>query len=97
MRSRKPKDKTATNYAYEDVYTENNISGTLVGFWFPDHLLNLGVPGFHFHFISDDKKLSGHVLNLSAKYAEYAIKNIDSIELHFLNTEKYKKAAIKMA
>lgn len=44
------------------VFEKENISGTLIGF------LNLGhhghEHGIHFHFLSSDKSVGGHVLNL---------------------------------
>ncbi|MGB6152245.1 MAG: acetolactate decarboxylase, partial [Pricia sp.] len=39
------------------------VSGTIVGFYCPDFIGNINVKGFHFHFISDDKKLGGHVMD----------------------------------
>lgn len=46
-------------------FTAKNISGTLVGLYCPDYINGLNTPGWHFHFISDDKKQGGHVLELS--------------------------------
>lgn len=40
----------------------SNIKGTLVGFRFPDYMKELNVPGYHFHFISQDKQRGGHLL-----------------------------------
>jgi len=39
-----------------------NLKGTLVGFRFPGYMKELNVPGYHFHFISRDKKFGGHLL-----------------------------------
>ncbi|MBI9077625.1 MAG: acetolactate decarboxylase [Desulfatibacillum sp.] len=41
-----------------------NVSGTLVGFRTPPYAKGIGVPGYHLHFLSDDKKSGGHVLDL---------------------------------
>ncbi len=42
-----------------------NISGTLMGFWLPNFLkdINAGAGDLHLHFVSEDKKFWGHVLN----------------------------------
>jgi len=40
--------------------------GSIVGFWSPPYSRSIGVPGYHFHFISDDRKTGGHVLGLQA-------------------------------
>ncbi len=34
----------------------------MVGFWMPEHMKGLNVPGYHFHFITEDRKAGGHVL-----------------------------------
>ncbi len=41
-----------------------NVSGTLVGFRTPPYAKGIGVPGYHLHFLSDDKQSGGHVLAL---------------------------------
>ena len=40
-----------------------DIEGTIVGFWIPGYMKNVGVRGYHFHFKSRDKKMSGHLLD----------------------------------
>jgi acetolactate decarboxylase len=35
----------------------------MVGFWFPRHMGGLNVPGYHFHFLTDDRTRGGHVLD----------------------------------
>lgn len=39
-----------------------DVEGTMVGFWFPQYMDGVQVPGFHFHFISKDRMSGGHVL-----------------------------------
>jgi acetolactate decarboxylase len=39
------------------------LSGTLVGFRFPDYTQGLNVPGYHLHIISGDRSRGGHVLD----------------------------------
>ena len=45
--------------------TFENISGTIVGLYCPEFMSSLNSVGWHFHFISDDKKFGGHVLELN--------------------------------
>lgn len=49
----------------EPVYTRENVKGELVGYYFPEHLLSLTAPGYHLHFLSKDKKSSGHVMDVT--------------------------------
>lgn len=55
---------TATRDQAEFVHAD--IAGTLVGFWTPDFARAIGIPGYHIHFISDDRTIGGHVLDLQA-------------------------------
>jgi acetolactate decarboxylase len=54
--------------------------GTLVGFWAPLYARAVNVPGYHFHFISQDRSLGGHVLGMDAGPLEVGV-HIES-ELH---------------
>jgi acetolactate decarboxylase len=46
----------------EAVFERKDISGTLVGFWFPAYMKELNQAGIHLHFISADKQSGGHLL-----------------------------------
>ena len=48
-------------------FTYEDIRGTLVALYTPDSMAEDTGSGWHFHFISDDRKKGGHVLELSAK------------------------------
>ncbi|MEG9438396.1 acetolactate decarboxylase [Edaphobacter sp. HDX4] len=39
-----------------------NVYGTLVGFWSPQYSKALSIPGYHLHFLSEDCKGGGHLL-----------------------------------
>jgi len=46
----------------ERVFEYRNISGTLLGYRCPPYIKGINVPGHHFHFLSDDQSVGGHVL-----------------------------------
>lgn len=52
--------------SHQSEFTHDDVAGTLVGFWTPDHVSSVGIPGYHFHFVSDDRTVGGHVLDLVA-------------------------------
>ena len=60
-------------------FTATNIKGTLVGLYCPNYMSGLNTPGWHFHFISDDKKQGGHILELS----------LNKGTVHFDKTDKF--------
>jgi acetolactate decarboxylase len=43
----------------------SNIQGTLVGIYSPSFSDAFSVPGYHFHFLSDDRTEGGHLLEVS--------------------------------
>jgi len=53
--------------AAQAEFTYQNIEGTLVGFWSPEYAKSFNVPGYHFHFLSEDRSKGGHVLDCSGK------------------------------
>jgi len=48
--------------AVQPEFELSDVSGTLVGFWTPEYAKALNVPGYHLHFVSDDRRTGGHLL-----------------------------------
>lgn len=48
------------------VFKGNSVAGTMVGFYCPQFIGDINTGGYHFHFISDDKKLGGHVMEITS-------------------------------
>ena len=49
--------KNQTKFTYSD------INGTIVGIWCPPYIGEMNAAGFHFHFISEDRTMGGHLLD----------------------------------
>ena len=54
-------------------FTYSDIRGTVVALYCPDYMDGLNTPGWHLHFLSEDGKKGGHVLDLSVKDASLAL------------------------
>jgi acetolactate decarboxylase len=50
----------------QEEFTFKDQEGTLVGLWSPGFAGSFSVPGYHFHFLSKDRKRGGHVLECRA-------------------------------
>ncbi len=61
----KPYPTLATASANQSVYTYTDTTGTVVGFYTPVFFKGINVAGYHLHFISDDRKTGGHILDLT--------------------------------
>lgn len=57
-------------------WTLENVKGIVVGFRFPEKFAPANLAGWHFHFIDEEKKTGGHVLDMIASnitvQAQYA-------------------------
>jgi len=48
---------------HQVIFELEDVSGTMIGFYFPESAAGINVAGFHFHFLTDDKSAGGHVLD----------------------------------
>ena len=53
----------------------SNITGTIVGFRCPPYVTGINVPGYHLHFLTDDKQAGGHLLDFTVTQADVAVDN----------------------
>jgi acetolactate decarboxylase len=49
----------------QSVYTFSGTTGTIVGFYTPVFFKGVNVPGFHLHYLSDDRTAGGHILDFT--------------------------------
>ena len=68
LAQKKPYPRLAEVVKNQPVFERQDCAGTIVGFRLPSYFQGMAVPGYHFHFISDDKKFGGHLLDASAEY-----------------------------
>lgn len=47
----------------QSVFEFHNVEGTVVGFWFPQYMGKVNLPGYHLHFITKDRTGGGHILD----------------------------------
>ena len=57
----------------QPTFEFNDTKGTVIGFWLPEYIDGINVPGFHFHFITQDRTAGGHVLKFSINEANVRI------------------------
>jgi acetolactate decarboxylase len=69
-----------------------NVTGTLVGLWSPGFSSAFSVAGYHFHFLSDDRRDGGHVLDLEAQTLRLRMEALTDFHLALPETEAFLKA-----
>ena len=62
-RQSQPYPKLVEAVKKQVIFNLQDIQGTIIGFWCPEFVPTLNVPGFHFHFLSADRQRGGHVLD----------------------------------
>ncbi len=77
-------------------FVAQNIKGKIVGFWLPDFVSRINVPGYHLHFIADDGSMGGHLLDLKIKKAAVAIDLCDEIRVKLpISNEDFARTDLK--
>lgn len=62
-------------------YVEKEIRGCVVGYYFPEYFENIGIPGFHFHFINESKTLGGHMYHAHPREVTVEIQVLSGINI----------------
>lgn len=78
--------KTQSEFVFTDVV------GTLVGIWSPSYSRQFSVEGYHFHFISDDRRSGGHLLEIDADRLDLDVEELTEFRLILPETESFLKA-----
>jgi acetolactate decarboxylase len=68
-RQEKPYPRLVDACAGQSVFMLNNTSGTIAGFYTPEMVEGLNIPGLHLHYLTDDHSAGGHILDFSVENA----------------------------
>ncbi len=73
-----------------------NVSGDIVGFWFPEYAGNLNVTGWHLHFLDDSHTRGGHVLQLSGTGLNVELQELDDLRISLPATQEFMSADLSL-
>jgi acetolactate decarboxylase len=59
----KPYPRLVDASAQQSVFEFHNTSGTIIGFYTPEFAGGINIPGWHLHYITDDRTAGGHILD----------------------------------
>jgi acetolactate decarboxylase len=80
-RQTKPYRPLAEVAKEQAVFDFFQVRGTLVGLRGPDYVRGLGVPGWHWHFLTSDRRRGGHVLDLTIESGTARLASLRRMEL----------------
>lgn len=78
--------------ALQTTFQFHDLTGVLVGLWFPKYMSQLNVPGFHFHFIDDARNCGGHVFGLELVQGKCRMQVIHGFQMELLATPEFYQA-----
>jgi acetolactate decarboxylase len=81
--------------AVQPEFEFHDVSGTLVGFWSPEYAKTLNVPGYHLHFVSDDRQHGGHLLQCRGTNLQLQIQREGDYHIALPETEDFLKADLR--
>jgi acetolactate decarboxylase len=77
--------------ANQSIFEAKNIKGTFVGVRLPMFIKGVYAPGYHLHFITDDRVRGGHVLELKLADAEVQIQYLSQMLIQMPVSEGARK------
>ena len=83
--------KTQRDFAFDD------ISGTLVRIYYPDYMDGINAPGWHVHFISEDRSKGGHVFDMDMIRGRIRLTKINRIEIQLPTEPAFDTYSLKEA
>jgi acetolactate decarboxylase len=77
------------------IFNYTNIAGSMVGFYCPDFMGDINVAGFHLHFLSDDRKAGGHVMEFTGKKLNAEMEKLTSYHFVLPDNDEFQKANLE--
>lgn len=71
------------------IFDFENSTGTIVGFRFPSYFKGINVPGYHLHYLTNDEKAGGHILDFVIDNAQLEIDEVSNFSMIIPNNEHF--------
>ena len=66
----------------QKAFLFEDIRGSLIGVYFPDYMDGINMPGWHLHFLSEDRSKGGHVFDVSMREGTAKVDKINRIDIN---------------
>lgn len=73
----------------QSIFGFKGVTGTMIGIKSPTYVKGIGVPGYHWHFISNDRTAGGHVLNCSFSDLAAKVGTYNNFKLQLPETKSF--------
>ena len=85
----KPYPPLADVVQQQTVFDYTHVRGTVLGFRCPSFVKGINVPNYHLHFISEDRKLGGHILDFTLKRAALRLDTCNQFFMVLTDREEF--------
>jgi acetolactate decarboxylase len=82
----------ATAAAHQPEFYLRDVAGTMVGFWSPEYVRTLEVPGYHLHFLSADRTAGGHVLGCAGADLRIQVQQVSELRVALPENPEFLRA-----
>ena len=93
--TQKPYQPLADMLPLQHFFTVENVQGDLVGYRIPAYMEGPNISGYHFHFLSADKKAGGHIIDMLTGDITIEIDALDSFTVELPQTADFKNFDFK--
>lgn len=83
--------------ANQTAFLFEKIKGSLVGVYYPDHMDGINMPGWHLHFLSEDRTKGGHVFDVTMNEGLVRLDKINRIEINLPRDAAFDTYSLKQA
>jgi acetolactate decarboxylase len=77
------------------IFNFNQVEGRLVAFYSPPYMRDIGIPGYHFHFLAEGLNGGGHVTAFTLAQGVIALQEIDRFVLDIPTGDAFRKANLE--
>jgi acetolactate decarboxylase len=65
----------------QPVFEFADVAGTIAGFRFPDYAQGINVPGYHLHFLTEDRRAGGHLLDCRLQHGKVLVEHTSNFHM----------------
>lgn len=91
-RQHKPYPPLVEIAKHQPIFELHDVTGDLVGFRFPDYAQGFNVPGYHLHFLTNDRSAGGHVLDFQLSSGRLALEHTTNFHLELPESGDFAQA-----
>lgn len=74
------------------TWQRQDVEGTLIGIRSPPWVSGINVPGYHWHFLSHDHRLGGHIIDCQVEAGDVSFDQCDTWTIRLSDTPEFNRA-----